>query len=208
MSLVTLTYQILEQRMAVSTAAGLSTPLDPPNIHLDWISMVIFYSWLSLSNGDLFTGPPFIRSIGPLKAIAGSDVVLHCPYSGYPIVSVRWERYGQELPLDLRHKIHESGSFSIASVDQSADSGYYACSVTSKDGEVARREIQLIVHSPPILEPFSFPSSLQEGSRAQVTCYVTSGDMPIHFSWYKDDAPIPSSLQVRKHFLTTYYKHC
>lgn len=133
-----------------------------------------------------------------MKAVAGSDVTLHCPYSGYPIDGVRWERYGQELPLDLRHKIDGSGSFTIVSVDQTADSGYYTCAVTSREGEVARKEIQLIVHSPPILEPFSFPTSLQEGGRAQVTCYVTSGDMPIHFSWYKDDAPIPSSLQVSK----------
>lgn len=132
-----------------------------------------------------------------MKAVAGSDVTLHCPYSGYPIDTVRWERYGQELPLDIRHRIDESGSFTIVSVDQAADTGYYACSVTNREGEVARREIQVIVHSPPILEPFSFPTSLQEGGRAQVTCYVTSGDMPIHFSWYKDDAAIPSSLQVR-----------
>lgn len=137
-----------------------------------------------------------------MKAVASSDVTLHCPYSGYPIEAVRWERYGQELPLDLRHRIDGSGSFTIISVDQTADSGYYTCSVTNREGEVAKREIQLIVHSPPILEPFSFPTSLQEGGRAQVTCYVTSGDMPIHFSWYKDDAPIPSSLQVKKASLT------
>lgn len=131
-----------------------------------------------------------------MKAVAGSDVTMHCPYSGYPIDAVHWERYGQELPLDLRHKIDESGSFTIVSVDQNVDTGYYACSVTNREGEIARREIQLMVHSPPILEPFAFPSSLQEGSRAQVTCYVTSGDMPIHFAWYKDGMPIPSSLQV------------
>lgn len=151
-------------------------------------------------------GPPFIRSIGPVKAVAGSDVTLHCPYSGYPIEAVRWERYAQELPLDLRHRIDESGSFTIVNVDQTADSGYYTCAVTSREGEVARKEIQLIVNRPPILEPFSFPASLQEGGRAQVTCSVTSGDMPIHFSWYKDDAPIPSSLQVSEHVLANVKK--
>lgn len=65
-----------------------------------------------------------------------------------------------------------------------------------RNGEQASRDIQLIVHSPPILEPFSFPTSLQEGSRAQVTCSVTSGDMPIQFNWYKDGAPVSASLQV------------
>lgn len=62
---------------------------------------------------------------------------------------------------------------------------------------MGRREIQLTVNSPPILEPFSFPTSLQEGSRAQVTCYVTSGDMPIHFGWSKDGEAISAALQVR-----------
>lgn len=90
----------------------------------------------------------------------------------------------------------KSGSFTIVGVDQTTDSGFYACSVSSREGKRASSEIQLIVHSPPILEPFSFPSNLQERGRAQVTCSVTSGDMPVHFSWYKDGAPISSALQV------------
>lgn len=123
-------------------------------------------------------------------------MTLHCPYSGYPIAGVRWERYGQQLPLDIRHRVDESGSFTIITLDQSADSGDYTCFVSSREGQTARREIQLVIHSPPILEPFSFPSSLQEHGMAQVTCYVTSGDMPVHFLWYKDNAPISSALQV------------
>lgn len=49
------------------------------------------------------------------------------------------------------------------------------------------------------MSPFNFPSNLQEGSRAQVTCTVTSGDLPIYFSWLKDGEPLPSSLRVRHH---------
>lgn len=121
---------------------------------------------------------------------------MHCPYSGYPIGSVRWERHGQELPLDLRHRLGEGGSLTISRLDPVTDSGFYACFITSREGEMARREIQLIVNSPPILEPFRFPASLQEGGRAQVTCSVTSGDMPIHFAWYKDGEHISAALQV------------
>ncbi|XP_071054820.1 cell adhesion molecule Dscam2 [Onthophagus taurus] len=141
-------------------------------------------------------GPPFIRSIGPVKAVAGSDVTLHCPYSGYPIGSVRWKRQGQDLPIDLRHRIEEGGSLTITRLDPSIDSDLYTCFVSGRNGDVVHRNIQLVVHSPPILEPFSFPTSLQEGGRAQVTCYVTSGDMPIHFAWYKDDMPISANLEV------------
>ncbi|XP_017776462.1 PREDICTED: Down syndrome cell adhesion molecule-like protein Dscam2 isoform X2 [Nicrophorus vespilloides] len=143
-------------------------------------------------------GPPYTRSIAPVKAVAGSDVTLHCPYSGYPIDSVRWKRHGQDLPLDLRHRLEDGGALIISRLDPVADSDIYTCFVSSRDGEMAHRNIQLIVHSPPILEPFTFPTSLQEGGRAQVTCYVTSGDMPIHFAWYKDDMPISASLQVEE----------
>lgn len=71
-------------------------------------------------------GPPFIRSIGSVKAVAGSDVTLYCPYSGYPISTVRWERRGQELPGDLRHRVEDSqagGSLTISRVDSVTDSG-------------------------------------------------------------------------------------
>lgn len=49
---------------------------------------------------------------------------------------------------------------------------------------------------PPVMSPFSFPANSQEGSRAQVTCSVTSGDLPIYISWLKDGEPLPSSLRV------------
>lgn len=146
-------------------------------------------------------GPPFIRQIKPIQAVAGTDVVLRCPYAGHPISSVRWERRGQELPLDLRHHITDmksGGSLTISKVDPATDSGTYTCTVTSRDGMLDRRDIELVLHSPPILEPFTFPSSLQEGGRAQVTCSVTSGDMPISFNWYKDNAPVSASLQIEE----------
>lgn len=50
--------------------------------------------------------------------------------------------------------------------------------------------------APPVIEPFSFPKNLQDGGRAQVTCAVSSGDMPIAFAWKKDGHQISPSLQV------------
>lgn len=55
---------------------------------------------------------------------------------------------------------------------------------------------QMLYAGPPVIEPFSFPKTLQEGGRAQVTCSVSSGDMPVYFSWRKDGYPIPINLQV------------
>ncbi|CAG9760391.1 unnamed protein product [Ceutorhynchus assimilis] len=98
----------------------------------------------------------------------------------------------------MRHRLEEGGALTIMKVDQNTDKGFYTCYVTSREGHVARKEIQLIVNAPPVMEPFNFPTSIQEGGRAQVTCTVTSGDLPIHFFWYKDEEPISASLEVEE----------
>ncbi|XP_021937228.1 Down syndrome cell adhesion molecule-like protein Dscam2 isoform X2 [Zootermopsis nevadensis] len=143
-------------------------------------------------------GSPYIRAIGTLHAVAGHDVTLRCPYSGYPISAISWERRGKELPADLRRSRGKGGSLTISRVDPAVDAGSYVCSVRGNSGELARREIQLTVNNPPVMEPFFFPSSLQEGSRAQVTCSISSGDLPIEFAWLKDGQPLPPSLQVEE----------
>ncbi|XP_063973280.1 cell adhesion molecule Dscam1 isoform X2 [Diachasmimorpha longicaudata] len=142
-------------------------------------------------------GPPYIRSIGPVRAIAGVDTTIACPYSGYPITSVEWSRGGVELPLDMRHRVDNEGYLTIATVDPD-DAGTYTCTVRASTGETASRDIKLTVSSPPVMSPFGFPANLQEGSRAQVTCSVTSGDLPIYFSWLKDGEPLPSSLRIEE----------
>lgn len=67
-----------------------------------------------------------------------------------------------------------------------------------------------VIHTlgPPVIEPpFSFPKNLQEGGRAQVTCAVSSGDMPVVFSWKKDEHQIPMNLQVSKIQIKTPNEH-
>ncbi|XP_045780750.1 Down syndrome cell adhesion molecule-like protein Dscam2 [Maniola jurtina] len=140
-------------------------------------------------------GPPYVRSIGPIRAVAGRELVLYCPYSGYPISSVRWERDGNQLEWEGSGS--GEGALRIARVE-AASAGAYTCSAIGPHGEIARRELQLIVSNPPEIEPFSFSANLQEGKRAQVSCSVASGDMPVRFAWLKDNAPIPADLQVEE----------
>ncbi|XP_061709196.1 cell adhesion molecule Dscam2 isoform X4 [Cydia pomonella] len=138
-------------------------------------------------------GPPYVRSVGPIRAVAGRELVMYCPYSGYPISSVKWERDGSPVEWDSNME----GALRVSRVEPS-QAGAYMCTVTGPHGEIARRELQLVVSNPPEIEPFSFSANLQEGKRAQVSCSVTSGDMPVHFTWLKDNVPIPSSLQVEE----------
>lgn len=64
----------------------------------------------------------------------------------------------------------------IANVDPASDAGAYTCTVHNRAGEQAKREILLEVVNPPLIEPFSFPQSVQQGGRTQVTCSVSSGN--------------------------------
>ncbi|XP_051862940.1 cell adhesion molecule Dscam2 isoform X2 [Drosophila albomicans] len=146
-------------------------------------------------------GPPYVRAIGALRAIAGDDIIMRCPFAGYPIDQIRWEKAHQELTTSSHYSfasVHEGGQLVIKNLEPSRDQGIYTCIVRGQAGEEARRDVQLNVNSPPVIEPFKFPKNLQEGGRAQITCAVSSGDMPIYFSWKKDENAIPSSLQINE----------
>ncbi|XP_046991962.1 Down syndrome cell adhesion molecule-like protein Dscam2 [Schistocerca americana] len=143
-------------------------------------------------------GPPYVRQLpGPVRAVESGNATLRCPYAGYPVSSISWERRGLTVKADLRHELREGGAaLHVLHVDPSVDAGSYVCKVRGTTGEVARGEVQLSVSSPPIVMPFIFPTNLREGARAQISCSVSSGDLPIRFSWLKDNGPIPDVLQV------------
>lgn len=92
-------------------------------------------------------GPPYIRlRIGPVRAIAGRDITIACPYSGYPITSVKWSRGGSALPPDLRHKLDNEGHLTITDVNKN-DQGTYTCTVQAGAGQTASRDIRVEVQS-------------------------------------------------------------
>lgn len=47
-----------------------------------------------------------------------------------------------------------------------------------------------------MIEPFSFPVQVQDGGRAQVTCAISAGDLPIEVTWLRDGRPIANQLNV------------
>ncbi|XP_049798773.1 Down syndrome cell adhesion molecule-like protein Dscam2 [Schistocerca nitens] len=152
-------------------------------------------------------GPPYVRpSAGPVRAVESGQVTLRCPYAGYPISGVSWERRGSPLAADLRHELRDGGaSLRLLRVDAAADAGAYVCKVRGASGDVARGEVLLSVTSPPVVTPFFFPTNLREGGRTQISCTVSSGDLPIRFSWLKDNSPIPKALQVTEKHAGEFY---
>ncbi|XP_058830387.1 cell adhesion molecule Dscam2 isoform X2 [Topomyia yanbarensis] len=142
-------------------------------------------------------GPPYVRAIDSIKAIAGEPKDIYCPFSGYPIQQISWLHNG--FNISSRYTIadvNHGGTLHIHQVDAIQDKGTYTCIVTSPSGDEARREIQIIINTSPVIEPFSFPKNIKVGGRAQLTCSVSSGDMPVYFSWKKDGLSIPLNLQA------------
>ena len=43
---------------------------------------------------DVF-GPPYVRPMEPKSLVAGTDVWIHCPYSGFPISEIKWSKEGE-----------------------------------------------------------------------------------------------------------------
>ena len=50
-------------------------------------------------------------------------------------------------------------------------------------------QCELFLSEPPVIDAFQFPDRKQ-GDRISVTCVVSSGDLPLNITWYKDDQPI------------------
>ncbi|XP_075984284.1 cell adhesion molecule Dscam2-like isoform X2 [Anticarsia gemmatalis] len=143
-------------------------------------------------------GPPSIRSIGQIRVVAGVNTTIYCPYSGFPISEIRWQRGGMDLSSTGGRALSGVGGELLLWPAEPADAGVYSCRVSSPSGQYAQKDVQIFVRNPPKIAGFNFPTDLVEGSSIQVLCGITSGDKPVYFSWLKDGQHIPSTLQVQE----------
>ncbi|KAJ2948220.1 hypothetical protein O0L34_g10030 [Tuta absoluta] len=143
-------------------------------------------------------GSPSIRNIGPVRVVAGVNTTIYCPYSGFPISEIRWQRGGIDVSTTSGRTLSGLGGELLLWPAEQADAGVYSCRVTSPTGQYAQKDVQIFVRNPPKIAGFTFPTDLVEGSSIQVLCGITSGDKPVYFSWLKDGLHIPPSLQVQE----------
>ncbi|XP_013147058.1 PREDICTED: Down syndrome cell adhesion molecule-like protein Dscam2 [Papilio polytes] len=158
-------------------------------------------------------GPPYIRSLPPIKVQSGEAVNLRCPFYGYPISKIDWDfkgkiinsnnifqtRYKRGTGKKLktrRNVVNIHGVLTIPEVSKEQNGAVFTCIVTSPSGEMARRAFEIQVIEAPILEDLLLGNNLQEGQIVNIYCNVRSGDLPIHFEWLKDGKRISSSLKV------------
>uniref|UniRef100_T1JAC9 Down syndrome cell adhesion molecule-like protein Dscam2 n=1 Tax=Strigamia maritima TaxID=126957 RepID=T1JAC9_STRMM len=139
-------------------------------------------------------GPPGIRPMSRMSVVAGFDVTLKCRVYGHPLESLSWEKDGLLLPVNRRQKLFPNGTLAIQNIQKTIDGGKYACVVRGVTGEAVRKDMEITVMVPPKISPFSFQDEdLYEGMRAQVTCAVRQGDLPMAIHWMKDGVPIEAT---------------
>ncbi|CAF4862408.1 unnamed protein product [Pieris macdunnoughi] len=143
-------------------------------------------------------GPPSIRNISPVRVVAGVNTTIYCPYSGFPISEIRWQRGGTDISASGGRALSGVGGELLLWPAEPSDAGLYSCRVSSPEGHYAQKDVQIFVRNPPKIAGFTFPSDLVEGSSIQVLCGITSGDKPVYFSWLKDGQTLPSNLQVQE----------
>ncbi|XP_022256216.1 Down syndrome cell adhesion molecule-like protein Dscam2 isoform X2 [Limulus polyphemus] len=144
-------------------------------------------------------GPPFIRPMRDVSAVAGENLYLRCHAAGYPINSIIWYKGHIQLPVNLRQEVFSNGTLMIYDVSREKDDGVYTCRVTNDQGQSDNGTVRVNVMVRPVIYPFSFPKSIQVGMRARLVCTVIKGDPPFTIRWYKDGHPMPQELNEKRH---------
>ncbi|VVC34250.1 Hypothetical protein CINCED_3A009503 [Cinara cedri] len=141
-------------------------------------------------------GNPIARPPSNLTVRSEDDAYLQCPVAGYPITRTVWQKNMVSIPNDSRHTLFENGTFFIRSTQDTVDSGLYVCTKINEVGQSATGNLYLRIMKPPIVTPFQFTKDLQESERAQVSCTIKSGDLPMEFVWRKDNRVVSTDNEI------------
>uniref|UniRef100_A0A672TCU1 DS cell adhesion molecule like 1 n=1 Tax=Sinocyclocheilus grahami TaxID=75366 RepID=A0A672TCU1_SINGR len=149
-------------------------------------SLFLSLSFLSLA------GPPSIRAMRNITAVAGRNTFINCRVIGYPYYSIKWFKDGTTpLPDNHRQVVYENGTLKLSDVQKGADEGAYLCSVLIQPQLSISQTVYVTVKVPPLIQPFDFPPT-SIGKLMYIACVVSSGDMPIRITWRKDGQEIVS----------------
>ncbi|XP_074602199.1 cell adhesion molecule Dscam1-like isoform X2 [Brevipalpus obovatus] len=132
-------------------------------------------------------GKPYIRPMSNITVLAGQQVSIRCPASGFPLSRITWFKGSKELPTSDRHRIENNGTLLISEARREVDEGKYVCQAMNNRDQIAKRDVHLQVLKKPNISPFTFLSHITEGMRFMIPCNVVTGDPPISIEWVKDN---------------------
>ncbi|XP_047479361.1 Down syndrome cell adhesion molecule-like protein Dscam2 [Penaeus chinensis] len=90
-------------------------------------------------------GPPHIRPMGQLSAVAGETFSVSCPASGYPLHKIIWTKDGVRLPTGHRQRVFPNGTLVIEQVTRGTDDGQYSCTAMSRQGRSDTQQLTVRV---------------------------------------------------------------
>nr|XP_024214159.1 Down syndrome cell adhesion molecule-like protein Dscam2 isoform X8 [Halyomorpha halys] len=129
-------------------------------------------------------GQPFVRPMEKKAIVAGETLVVTCPYAGYPIDSIIWERDGRALPINRKQKVFPNGTLIIENLERLSDQATYTCVVKNSQGYTSRGTLDVQVMVTPKINEFTFGSlPLDAESFGSLQCIVGSGDLPLKIEW-------------------------
>ncbi|GFV04280.1 down syndrome cell adhesion molecule-like protein Dscam2 [Trichonephila clavipes] len=108
-------------------------------------------------------GPPTIRSMPNITALAGEVTVLPCPAGGHPLSSITWSRDSRNLPQNHRQQVFPNGTLIIREVNKKADEGKYTCTAENKDGDRSQKDVYVQLLVTLTVVPLNLDSNFGEG---------------------------------------------
>ncbi|KAJ8918532.1 hypothetical protein NQ315_013036, partial [Exocentrus adspersus] len=137
----------------------------------------------------------------------GDSVQITCYINkGDVPVSISWMLNGETVTKYAGINVglfgKKSSVLSIDSIDQH-HAGNYTC-IASNVAGISSYSSQLIVRVLPKIHPFNFgDEASSEGETISVQCTISSGDLPIKFSWLLNGQPLPEFLVLPR--ITPFY---
>ncbi|XP_065205888.1 cell adhesion molecule Dscam1 isoform X13 [Planococcus citri] len=128
-------------------------------------------------------GLPYVRRMEKQMIVAGGTLFVTCPFAGYPIETVTWERDSRTLPINRKQRVFPNGTLIIENVERSSDQATYTCLAKSPNGYSSKDSLEVQVLVRPRIAPFKFEEPMFAGQAAQVACLITEGDLPLNISW-------------------------
>ncbi|RWS20660.1 hemicentin-1-like protein, partial [Leptotrombidium deliense] len=122
--------------------------------------------------------PKWLIEPKDIVVVKGSDLNLECDAIASPKAVIFWRRVNTHFENDKK-------VFNVKSVNESFN-GEYECVVSTKDGEVLKKKINVTVCVPAKFEEKHKTMHAKRGENAKLPCDAI-GDKPLTVSWTKDD---------------------
>ncbi|KAG8174516.1 hypothetical protein JTE90_003070, partial [Oedothorax gibbosus] len=74
--------------------------------------------------------------------------------------------------------------------------GTYSCEANNGIGNSIKKLISLVINDLPKIQPFHFPTQIKSGDTTSITCSVSRGSPPFHFTWLKDYKPLKTGSSI------------